>query len=183
VWGYFEARDQAGNEAFSFDLVGLHLKAQGPKPRGYAGSIERFGIPQRTRSAELLGKWVTATNGNVFMVGDWNATPDQPEWARLIELEERGLFDFKRINATEQPSHLARLNKSGVAGTRLDLHLVTNAGDAEGVPEEVGVVIQWSVFDHLNTMMQTERDAVFKAIKQHYSDHLPVVSRFYLARA
>jgi endonuclease/exonuclease/phosphatase family metal-dependent hydrolase len=182
VWGYYEARDENGAESFSFDLIGLHLKAQGPRPRSYKGTISRFGIPQRKRAARLLGDWVKASNGNVFMIGDWNATPDQPEWASLRTLERQKILDFTKINGTTVPSHLARLNQGGIAGTRIDLQLITNAGDARRVPGQVGVVIQWSAFQDLATMTAAERSAVFKAVKQTYSDHLPVVSRFYLAR-
>jgi len=51
---------------------------------------------------------------------------------------------------------------------------------AHGVPDQVAVVIKWSPFDNLATISSGERQEFFKKLKQRFSDHLPVVSRFYL---
>jgi endonuclease/exonuclease/phosphatase family metal-dependent hydrolase len=179
VAAYFEAKAEDGTEAFSFDLVGLHLKAQGPKPRDYEGGIDRFGVPQRQKSAELLTKYLEENLGNVLMVGDWNADPDKPEWESVRSLEASGSVLFEKINPKGVPTHLARINKSGVVGSRLDLHLVTDEVSAKAVPQGLGAVVMWSAFDHLDDLTSDETKELYKAVRQTYSDHLPVVSRFY----
>ena len=73
-----------------------------------------------------------------------------------------------------------RLNASGPAGSRIDLHLITKEADANAVPKNKGVVIRWSPFDHLDAVGGKERQEYFKLLKLKFSDHLPVVSRFYL---
>jgi endonuclease/exonuclease/phosphatase family metal-dependent hydrolase len=185
LWGYFEALPgNPGVEGFTFELVGVHLKAQGPGPKGYKGQITRWGIPQRTQAAERLASWLMDSHEHydtdVIVIGDWNATPDQDEWKRLRELEDDGEIRFTKLNKTGEVSHLVRLNASGPAGSRIDLHVITKAADAHGVPNNMGVVIKWQPFDDLATMVSADRVAYFKALKQRFSDHLPVVSRFYL---
>jgi endonuclease/exonuclease/phosphatase family metal-dependent hydrolase len=186
VWGYFEAlASKPGDEGFTFELVGVHLKAQGPKPTGYKGpDKKRWGIPQRTRAAERLGTWLTDDHAHfdadVIVIGDWNATPDEVEWQRLRDLEAQGEIRFKDINKTGEVSHLVRLNASGPAGSRIDLHLITREADANAVPKNKGLVIQWKPFDNLSSMVTADRTAYFKALKARFSDHLPVLTRFYL---
>lgn len=181
VSGYFGAKAEDGNEAFSFDLLGLHLKAQGPKPRDYAGTIDRFGIPQRTESARRLAGYLRENTGNVLVVGDWNADPMLGEWADIRELENAGDVSFTSINPSDAPTHLARINKSGVVGTRLDLHLVTSALEAKSVPNGCGAVVMWRVLDEASLKMMSSEDLknLYKTIRDTYSDHLPVLSRFY----
>lgn len=185
LWGYFEAlSSKPGDEGFTFELVGVHLKAQGPDPKGYRGPARRWGIPQRTKAAERLGSWLVADHEHydtdVIVIGDWNATPDREEWKRLRELEAANEIRFAAINKKDEISHLVRLNASGPAGTRLDLHLITREADANAVPKKTGVVIKWKPFDDLASMVPADRASYFKALKQRFSDHLPVLSRFYL---
>ena len=185
LWGYFECLgEKPGDEGFTFELVGLHLKAQGPAPQGYTGDIKRFGIPQRTKAAKRLTEWLM-NNGDhydtdVVVVGDWNAKPSEPEWKAFRDKEEDGEFVFTDINDEADASHLVRLNASGPAGSRIDLHLITKEADANAVPKNKGVVIRWSPFDHLDAMGGKERQEYFKLLTLKFSDHLPVVSRFYL---
>ena len=43
LWGYFEVRsDTPGEEGFTFELAGVHLKSQGPGPKGYQGKARRW---------------------------------------------------------------------------------------------------------------------------------------------
>lgn len=185
LWGYFEAlASKPGDEGFTFELVGVHLKAQGPGPKGYKGPDKRWGIPQRTRAAERLGSWLgddhAHSDTDIIVIGDWNATPDQEEWKHLRELERKGEIRFTKINKLGEVSHLVRLNASGPAGTRIDLHLITRAANANAVPKNKGVVIKWKPFDNLSSMVAKDRLDYFKALKARFSDHLPVLTRFYL---
>lgn len=182
LWGYFEAlSEDLQTEGFSFELVGVHLKSQMP-PRGFSGS-GRYGVKQRTAAARLLAKWLTTASEHydedVLIVGDWNASTELEEWKPVRKLENDGEVVFENINLPGEPTHLARLNKSGPAGTRLDLVLLTKAADAVAVPEQKGIVIEWSVFDHLNDLESEERKELFKRLKEKFSDHLPLVTRFY----
>lgn len=185
LWGYFEAlASKPGSEGFTFELVGVHLKAQGPAPEGYHGPAKRWGIPQRTRAAERLGTWLADSrahsDSDVIVIGDWNATPDGEEWKSLCALEKTGEIRFTRINKVGEVSHLVRLNASGPAGSRIDLHLITREADANAVPRNKGVVIKWKPFDELPSMIAADRAEYFKGLKQRFSDHLPVLTRFYL---
>lgn len=185
LWGYFEAlADDASEEGFTFEILGLHLKAQGPAPKGYKGPAKRWGIPQRRKAARRLAAWLTEDGDHydtdVIVVGDWNAKTDETEWKAIRDLEDEAGVVFSNINDPGAPSHLVRLNKSGPAGSRLDLHLVTDTASAQAVPKGLGIVVQWSPFEHLDAFSSKELKDLFKRLKQRFSDHLPVVSRFYL---
>jgi predicted extracellular nuclease len=185
VFGYFEVQpSQPGQEGFNFELMGVHLKAQGPSPKGYTGPEKRWGIPQRTKAAKMLAKWLEDPrehyDSDVIIAGDWNAIPSEKEWAAIRALEKNERVRFESVNSSNEISHLVRLNAKGAAGSRLDLRLVTDSASANAVPEQSGVVIQWSLFDHLDALSGAQRQALFTRLKKRFSDHLPVVSRFYL---
>lgn len=180
LWAYFEAlADDPAREGFTFELVGVHLKSQ-MQIRGFKG---RGGIRQRNEAAQRLTDWIETPSEHfdqdVLIIGDWNATPDVDEWKPFEALENAGKIDFRSINPKDQLTHVARLNKSGPAGTRLDLHLITKTADVKKASKEKAVVIRWSFFDQMNDLPADERDVLFKAMKMNFSDHLPVVSRFY----
>lgn len=185
LWGLFEATPASPgtDEGFTFELMGVHMKAQGPGPKG-APKKDRWGIPQRTVAAKRLAKWLTDDaahlDPDVLVIGDWNAAVGEKEWAPLTALEAKKEVLFKSINKAGEPSHLVRLNKGGAGGSRIDLHLVTKEADAKAVPRNKGVVVQWSLFDDLEALDSRERQELFKGLKQRFSDHLPVVSRFYM---
>ncbi len=186
VWGYFEVRPppHTVGEGFSFELMGVHLKAQGPAPAGYKGPDKRWGIPQRTAAAKTIARWLQQPaehyDTDVIVAGDWNATASEAEWKSLQKLEKTGEVHFQGINHDTEVSHLVRLNAGGPAGSRLDLHLVTDAASAALVPDQAGVVIQWRFFDELDALPAADRRKLFSRLKSRFSDHLPVVSRFYL---
>ncbi|NDH60313.1 MAG: hypothetical protein EBY18_01405 [Alphaproteobacteria bacterium] len=180
LWGYFEALpDRPGREGFDFELVGVHLKSQMP-PKGYSG---RGGVRQREEAARRLADWIDSPaehfDQDVLIFGDWNAVPDESEWKVFEEMEKDKKVSFRSINPKDEITHIARLNKSGPAGTRLDMHLITNSRDATKAAKDKGVVIQWRLFDHLESLSTPDRQLLFKAMKMNFSDHLPVVSRFY----
>jgi endonuclease/exonuclease/phosphatase family metal-dependent hydrolase len=185
VFGYFEVQaSQEGEEGFNFELMGVHLKAQGPNPKGYTGPKKRWGIPQRTKAAKMLAKWLEDPqehyDTDVIIAGDWNAIPSEQEWAAIRELEKNDRIQFTSLNSEDEVSHLVRLNAKGLSGSRIDLHLVTDTASANTVPNQAGVVIKWSLFDNLEALGGVERQALFSQLKKRFSDHLPVVSRFYL---
>jgi len=120
---------------------------------------------------------------DILIIGDWNAKPDEDEWKPLEELEKDKKIDFKSINPSNELTHVARLNKSGPGGTRLDLHLITKTADVKKTSKEQAAVIRWDFFDHLSQLSADDRDILFKAMKMNFSDHLPVVSRFYFTAA
>ncbi|MEK6674468.1 MAG: endonuclease/exonuclease/phosphatase family protein [Planctomycetota bacterium] len=188
LWGYFEAKAaNPGDEGFTFELVGVHLKAQGPAPKGYTGpKKDRWGIPQRTKAAERLSRWLTSAQDHndtdIIVMGDWNAVPGEEEWRAIRDLEAQGEVAFQGINDESEISHMVRLNKFGPAGSRLDLHLVTDEAQANSVPDNAAVVIKWTILekDKLSGMDVAGRNALSKTVRDQLSDHLPVVSRFYL---
>ena len=188
LWGYFEVRsDTPGEEGFTFELAGVHLKSQGPGPKGYQGKARRWGVPQRTQAANIVARWLSSPkahfDSDVIVAGDWNAVPSQPEFAALRRLEARKRVFFGKVNDESEVSHLVRLNAKGGAGSRIDLHLVTRRAEAREVPDNAGVVIKWSLFDHLSTIGAEGRRELFAQLKRRFSDHLPVVSRFYLTES
>ncbi|MBI5266700.1 MAG: hypothetical protein HY851_05645, partial [candidate division Zixibacteria bacterium] len=184
-WGYFEGiPDDPKSEGFTFELTGVHLKSQMP-PRGFSGG--RFGIKQRTEAATMLADWLTTPDQHydedILIVGDWNAAPGLEEWKPMRDLEKKGEARFEKINPGNEITHVARLNKSGPAGTRLDFHLISKAADAQAVPKEKGVVIQWKIFDQLSDLDGTLRKALYTQMRNMVSDHLAVVTRFYFTNA
>ncbi|GFO53288.1 hypothetical protein GMSM_02950 [Geomonas sp. Red276] len=183
LWCYYEAfpsDETTGDEGFNFELVGVHMKSQ-MAPRG--ADVKRGGIPQRTKGAERLATWLKTPHEHydedVILVGDWNAKPSEKEWNALRKLEEKGEIAFTKINREEEISHIARFNKSGPGGTRLDLQLVNRRAMVAAVPKGTGVVIRWSLFDDLSVMESEKREQLFKNFTHLISDHLPVLSRFY----
>ena len=184
LWGFFEALpDNPAKEGFTFELVGVHLKSQ-MQIRGYRG---RGGTRQRAEAARRLVEWLEIPSEHydedILIIGDWNAKPDEDEWKPLEELEKDKKIDFKSINPSNELTHVARLNKSGRGGTRLDLHLITKTADVKKTSKEQAAVIRWDFFDHLSQLSADDRDILFKAMKMNFSDHLPVVSRFYFTAA
>lgn len=187
LWGYFEAKsDKLGKPGFTFELAGVHLKSQMP-PKDVKGFKGRGGIAQRTEAAKRLAAWLDAPgehyDEDVLIVGDWNAVPDAEEWQPFDSLEKAGKVDFKSINkggdAKSDVTHIARFNKSGFGGSRLDIQVITNSEEAQNAAVEKAAVIRWSFESQLEALSSDDRNLLFKAMKMNFSDHLPVVSRFY----
>jgi endonuclease/exonuclease/phosphatase family metal-dependent hydrolase len=186
LWGLFDATAaESSGQGFTFELVGVHLKAQGGGPVRASGAGGRAGIPQRTAAAERLARWLETpaehNDTDVIIVGDWNASTGEVEWEPIRKLEEERKVAFSAINDPGKPTHLVRLNKTGPAGSRLDMHLLSENAVRGGVPDNVALVINWKPFEDLETLAGGERLELLRRIKERFSDHLPVVSRFYLA--
>ena len=58
------------------------------------------------------------------------------------EMEKDKKVSFRSINPKDEITHIARLNKSGPAGTRLDMHLITNSRDATKAAKDKGDMAQ-----------------------------------------
>lgn len=185
LWGFFEALPStpAAADGFTFELVGVHLKSQ-MAPVGFSG---RGGIPQRSAAAARLASWLDDPgehfDEDVLIVGDFNAMPDEAEWHPFDVLERKKKIEFKSINTVvdgkSDVTHLARLNKKGFGGSRLDMQIITNSEEAQSLAKEKAAIIRWSFEDQLASLSTEDRNTLLKALKMNFSDHLPVVSRFY----
>lgn len=181
VYGYFEAlAEKPGEEGFTFELVGVHLKSQRP-PNGWKGD-GRFGVKQRTAAAKRIAAWLTDlsihADEDTIIIGDWNAGADLPEWDALRKLEQKGTVEFESINPSGEPSYLARLGTTA-SGSRLDLQLINKPADAVAVQDAKGVVIRWSFLDELAGLPAADRARLSALMRAQLSDHMPVVTRFY----
>jgi endonuclease/exonuclease/phosphatase family metal-dependent hydrolase len=142
-----------------FHLAGVHLKA-------FMGNADP-GTDQRRLSAERLERWsrTETEDRDVIVLGDFNKSPDAPEWAAFQEAEQAGRIRFHEWNDSHEGSHWYRGNRS-----RIDL-VIVSASVAEVAVEQDAKVIPWKrVFDS-----STLRNELIDKI----SDHMPVVSRFY----
>lgn len=145
-------------DPFEFDLVGVHLKSQ----RGANRSMS-----QREKAAQVIAGWITspAIEGeDVIIAGDWNASPENPEWNAIRELGNKVCFE--NWNDGNEGSHLSSSGRS----TRLDMIVVSNAASQKGDSGKAEV-INWNEVLKKKTTLQKVIDEI--------SDHRPVVSRFH----
>lgn len=172
-WGYFTALAQGtSTAAFDFQLVGVHLKSQ----MGGGG-------PQRRKAAQKLAEWMQGdaqhVDADVLVIGDFNKSPEHSDWAALHQLEQSGNAAFRAINDPSDFSHLYYTNKQDI-GSRLDLVLMSSA-----VKPNVKMnpkVIKWKPLSDFLAQQHTaaELKALIATIKRDVTDHLPVLTRFYL---
>ena len=188
LFGHFAARvpvpdeDHAGAylggpETFDFQAVGVHLKAMAD------------GHEQRLVSAEVLARWLsleaTQRDADALIVGDWNAPPDDPCWAPFHELEARSgsPVKFREINDRSEFSYLWLANKSSRFVSRIDLTAMSLASETKPLGK-AGAVILWkpieAVIQEATAWTDKQVIDVLRWVKETISDHLPVVSRFYL---
>lgn len=175
LYGFFEARTLKPGERFDFQALGVHLKAMGD------------GHPQRRASAAYLAEWLTGaareTDGDVMIVGDFNAPPsDAASWEPLHDLEKSDPnVKFTEINDESDFSYLWLANQTSKYVSRIDLTVISLSGEFK--PETVSEPIRWKpIEDTLAKAGDLKSAAVKKVmseIKSQISDHLPVVSRFY----
>ncbi|MFY9991858.1 MAG: endonuclease/exonuclease/phosphatase family protein [Rhodoplanes sp.] len=151
------------DEPFDFELVGVHLKSQRQDRSGDDGS------KQRKASAQHLANWMMndAPDEDVIIAGDWNAVASKPEFSVIRNLESEGKAQFQSFNNGAEASHFF---KSG-RGTRLD-YFVVSASAAAASPDGRSRVISW------NALLREGKTA-WRWIVDEFSDHLPVISRFY----
>jgi endonuclease/exonuclease/phosphatase family metal-dependent hydrolase len=150
-------------EPFDFELVGVHLKSQRQDQNGDDGSA------QRQASAQHLTNWMLSEtpDDDVIIAGDWNAVASKPEWEVIRDLEGEGKIKFESFNNGAEASHFFKNGK----GTRLD-YFVVSASAANVSPDGASTVIDW------NALLREGKTA-WRWIVDEFSDHLPVISRFY----
>ncbi len=175
-YGFFLARSPRDlNLGFTFQLIGLHLKSQ-------VGG----GSSQRIIAAEKLSYWLQTegelVDADVIMIGDWNKSPDDNDWAAIHKLEKAGKVKFKSINDTNDFSHLYYERKTKL-GSRLDIALVSTSM-ATQMKNRKTKVIRWVTINELlksaDELKTTEIKAILNTIKEEVSDHMPLFSRYYL---
>lgn len=176
LWGYFTGLPvNKNNEAFDFQLVGLHLKSQ----RGDGTDTDKV---QRRKAAEWLADWLEASaqqvDSDVLLLGDWNAPPSADAWAPFWELEQQQKVLFTKINDEDEISHLMYKRKDEI-GSRLDLK-VFSASAARQVHADP-TIVRWTHLDEVLNQQPTaaEIKKILGAIRRDLSDHMPLVSRFY----
>ena len=186
-YGYFEARIPAtshepdlkhggGSNRFDFQALGVHLKAMGE------------GHPQRLASAEVLAKWLTAEapkiDSDAFIMGDWNAPPDDSCWAPLHTLEQapQSKVVFQKINDPSDFSYLWLANRSDKYVSRIDLSAMT-LSSMQQVVGKAAQVVHWKpiqdVLAQAGDITAKKVKDVMAQLKDSISDHMPVVTRFY----
>ncbi|MCW8130572.1 MAG: hypothetical protein KIS92_09505 [Planctomycetota bacterium] len=186
LYGYFSARIPAGSSAalppgaekFDFQVLGVHLKAMAE------------GASQRRESAEILADWLrnTAplTDSDTMILGDWNASPDAPEWAPFHKLENDPKVNahFRDINDPSDYSYLWLANRSNKFMSRIDLNAITLASDDQIVDKKIAKVVKWlpiqEALEKSGSMTNKEVVAVLREVKETISDHLPTLARFYI---
>lgn len=190
LFGYFAARIPephparegeylGGPGVFPFQALGVHLKAM---PDGHV---------QRLASSRVLANWLSleAAQAGVdsLILGDWNAPPDDPCWKPFHDMEDgqQETVKFRQINDPSDFSYLWLQNQSSKFVSRIDLAAVSLASESK--PEEalLGQAIRWKPIEEAiaraGSMTDRRVREVLTEIKETISDHLPVISRFYLA--
>lgn len=183
--GYFTARvpegapaagaeGEARAEKFDFQVLGVHLKAMA---EGHA---------QRLRSAEVLADWLSKeapkTDNDAMIMGDWNAPPDDSCWGPIHQLESNGNVKFRDINDPSDFSYLWLENRSDKFTSRIDLQVVSLAS-MQQVVGAAAQVVRWKPIEEAiaraGSMTDPEVVKTMRFLKEHVSDHMPTVSRFY----
>jgi endonuclease/exonuclease/phosphatase family metal-dependent hydrolase len=163
-----------GPDKFEFQTLGVHLKAMGD------------GFPQRHRSAEILSEWLIEeampVEGNVMIMGDFNAPPSDPKsWRPFHDLEDSGAVAFRNINDESDFSYMWLANKTDKFVSRIDLNVVSMSSLPRA--EKLADAVLWKPIEETlaqaGDLTAASVRAVMREIKENLSDHLPCVSRFY----
>jgi len=177
LWSYFTGLPvNENNEAFDFQLVGVHLKSQ----RGDGVTDQA----QREIAANWLAEWLTENSsnidGDVLILGDWNQPPSAPAWKVFRDLEQAGSVEFTSINDEDEISHLMYRSRTDI-GSRLDLKVFTASAAAQQAEGGGGAVVRWTSLSELldSGSSATQIKSLLREISRDLSDHMPVVSRFY----
>jgi len=155
---------------FDFHLVGVHLKSQRDSRRGHRSE------EQRMAAAQYLTEWLQngTVDEDVIIAGDWNASPFQPEWEALRNLETDGQLRFANWNHDSEGSHLFQ----GKPGSRLDFIVVTSQVEGVEQLQDRSTVVSWNLL-----LEQGVSDSLREQLRSKVSDHLPVLTRFYWTEA
>ena len=185
LYGYFTTRippaatepELSESAKFDFQVLGVHLKAM----------VE--GHKQRLESAKVLAKWMTkeapAIDADVLIMGDWNAPADDKCWKPFHDLE-RGddpKIAFRKINDPSDFSYLWLRNRSDKFVSRIDLSAISLAS-MDKIVDEAARVVRWKPIQEVlaegASLTDKEVVKVMEKLKESISDHMPVVSRFYI---
>lgn len=149
------------------------------------------GHVQRLASSRVLANWLSleAAQAGVdsLILGDWNAPPDDPCWKPFHDLEEgqQETVKFRQINDPSDFSYLWLRNQSSKFVSRIDLAAVSLASESKPDAALLGQAIRWKPIEEAiaraGSMTDRRVREVLTEIKETISDHLPVISRFYLA--
>ncbi len=183
LYGYFEGRvataEGESPDRLDIQILGVHLKAM------------EDGLPQRRESAEILLDWLTKTaptiDSDVLIMGDWNAPPKDPSWSPIHAAEKKpnNNIHFTDINDDSDFSYLWLANKTNKYVSRIDLTMMTLCSETPP-PDEVGHVVRWrAITDALQeagNLTDSRVRAVMADLKEHVSDHLPTITRFFFKR-
>ena len=116
---------------------------------------------------------------DVILLGDWNEPPKSQTWKPFHALEKAGKAVFTKLNNKFEISHLMYRNKSEI-GSRLDLTALSGAAYEELASGSK--VVRWKTLDALlkTSPKASQIKQYIKEISQNLSDHMPVVTRFYV---
>jgi endonuclease/exonuclease/phosphatase family metal-dependent hydrolase len=175
LWGYFTGLPvNVRNEAFDFQLVGVHLKSQLGD-----GVTDK---EQRSKAATWLAHWLEGdaqqVDSDVLIVGDWNEPPSSDTWQPFADLEAAEKVYFRSVNDDDAISHLMYKRKDDI-GSRLDLKVAsaTVGGFKKADPQ----VVRWTTLSKLlaGSPSAAQLKLFIKEVSRDLSDHMPVVSRFF----
>lgn len=178
LYGYFSTRvaSDSSVDKFDFQMLGVHLKAMAD------------GHERRLHSAKVLANWMTNealyVDSDVLILGDWNATPNDPCWKPFHDLEAQQNSEvfFERINDPSDFSYLWLRNRTNRFVSRIDLTAMT-LSSMNQVSDFVAKTVRWKPIEEAiartGNLSDKEVIEVLKQIKENVSDHLPTLSRFY----
>lgn len=165
--GEFIVRSDAGS--FNLDLVGLHLKSSRASSHG-GGGEER-----RKIAARHLATWLEdETSGeDVIITGDWNSTPDGPEWQPFDDLRNHSTFYVGSWNPKGEISHVIQRRSPQVDAIVL-------------APDHTGGATVSEVEGHRCTVLGWTDAILGKSVvpklQEKISNDLPVLARFVFPR-
>lgn len=188
LYGCFSARIPSssdvppapGAEKFDFQVVAVHLKSMAE------------GASQRAQTAHVLADWLRneapLVDADALVIGLWNAPPDAPEWHPIRALEQ-GVdagVSFSAINDPGPFSYLWLENRSSGSPSRIDPAAITLASFDQVVSDQVAEGVTWTPIQEVLARAGNLKDkqviTLVDRIKDTVSEHLPILSRFYVAR-
>ncbi len=182
LYGYFEGRvitdEGESPDRLDLQILGVHLKAMADS------------VAQRQESAEILLDWLTqkapTVDSDVLIMGDWNAPPKDASWSPIHAAEKRNRnIHFTDINDDSDFSYLWLANKADKYVSRIDLAVMTLCSETPP-PDEVAQVVKWrpitDALQQAGQLTDSRVRAVMADLKEHVSDHLPTITRFFFKR-
>ena len=179
LYGHFTSRIEAGEafDKYDFQVVGLHLKAMAD------------GVTQRAESAKILVDYLEKDfqqkTGDILMMGDFNAPPDDKKsWSAFHQLEKKSpeQFKFTAINDPSDFSYMWLKNMSDKYVSRIDLTAMSLSSELK--VGSAGTPVKWKPIEEAisraGKISDKEVRDTMSEIKELISDHLPVLTQFYI---